>query len=429
MEKDASLSPNGEVAVAIPGDAAASGSGSEAGHGGGNQEDGEVGADMEILEGGGSSGRAGRGSGDRVKGPWSPEEDAILSRLVSKFGARNWSLIARGISGRSGKSCRLRWCNQLDPSVKRKPFTDEEDQIIIQAHAIHGNKWASIARILSGRTDNAIKNHWNSTLRRRCIELGRTKLESGNLEDASFDKTKASSEETLSCGDANSFRSLEGKDASSMENMDDHLDERPQTEVQFNIEVNELRTLFHPRPRVSAFNVYNPLDGPEAAAPYPNPVPMQGSLLQNFQPISGISKLLDGAYCERMVPQHCGHICCQTKDVGHQSSVLGPEFVEFSEPPSFAGHELAAIATDISNIAWLKSGLENSSVRVMDDAIDRIMSQGSRGQKEGFEDRRKKDHLRFEEGRNKLRGMVSDVLLPQIGRQPLSQPAEIRDLS
>lgn len=60
---------------------------------------------------------------DRVKGPWSPEEDAILSRLVNKFGARNWSLIARGIPGRSGKSCRLRWCNQLDPSVKRRPFT------------------------------------------------------------------------------------------------------------------------------------------------------------------------------------------------------------------------------------------------------------------------------------------------------------------
>lgn len=59
----------------------------------------------------------------RVKGPWSPEEDAVLSRLVAKFGARNWSMIARGIPGRSGKSCRLRWCNQLDPCVKRKPFS------------------------------------------------------------------------------------------------------------------------------------------------------------------------------------------------------------------------------------------------------------------------------------------------------------------
>lgn len=59
----------------------------------------------------------------RVRGPWSPDEDAILTELVGKFGARNWSLIARGIPGRSGKSCRLRWCNQLDPSVKRKPFS------------------------------------------------------------------------------------------------------------------------------------------------------------------------------------------------------------------------------------------------------------------------------------------------------------------
>lgn len=90
-------------------------------------------ADAEDAAGGGGSGdetvlAAGDGSGgqsgrDRVKGPWSPEEDAILSRLVSKFGARNWSLIARGIAGRSGKSCRLRWCNQLDPAVKRKPFS------------------------------------------------------------------------------------------------------------------------------------------------------------------------------------------------------------------------------------------------------------------------------------------------------------------
>ncbi|CAK9135709.1 unnamed protein product [Ilex paraguariensis] len=77
----------------------------------------EAGVDGDGKDDGGGS------SAGRVKGPWSPEEDAILGRLVSKFGARNWSLIARGIPGRSGKSCRLRWCNQLDPCVKRKPFT------------------------------------------------------------------------------------------------------------------------------------------------------------------------------------------------------------------------------------------------------------------------------------------------------------------
>lgn len=80
-------------------------------------------ASASAADDAGAAARVGIGSEDRVKGPWSPEEDAVLSRLVSKFGARNWSLIARGISGRSGKSCRLRWCNQLDPSVKRKPFS------------------------------------------------------------------------------------------------------------------------------------------------------------------------------------------------------------------------------------------------------------------------------------------------------------------
>uniref|UniRef100_A0A5K1EAP8 Uncharacterized protein n=1 Tax=Nymphaea colorata TaxID=210225 RepID=A0A5K1EAP8_9MAGN len=82
---------------------------------------------MKQREGGGSGASGSRGNvvEERIKGPWSPEEDAVLSRLVGKFGARNWSLIARGIPGRSGKSCRLRWCNQLDPGVKRKPFTGQ----------------------------------------------------------------------------------------------------------------------------------------------------------------------------------------------------------------------------------------------------------------------------------------------------------------
>ncbi|CAL5380220.1 unnamed protein product [Camellia sinensis] len=107
------------------------------------------------------------------KGLWSPEEDEKLVRHITKFGHGCWSSVPK-LAGlqRCGKSCRLRWINYLRPDLKRGTFSQQEENLIIELHAVLGNRWSQIAAQLPGRTDNEIKNLWNSSLKKKLRQRG-----------------------------------------------------------------------------------------------------------------------------------------------------------------------------------------------------------------------------------------------------------------
>ncbi|XP_064993571.1 MYB31 transcription factor31-like [Musa acuminata AAA Group] len=107
------------------------------------------------------------------KGAWTKEEDERLIAHIRAHGEGCWRSLpkAAGLL-RCGKSCRLRWINYLRPDLKRGNFTEEEDELIIKLHSLLGNKWSLIAAKLPGRTDNEIKNHWNTHIRRKLLSRG-----------------------------------------------------------------------------------------------------------------------------------------------------------------------------------------------------------------------------------------------------------------
>ncbi|KAL1350785.1 hypothetical protein HN51_014788 [Arachis hypogaea] len=107
------------------------------------------------------------------KGLWSPEEDEKLLNYITKHGHGCWSSVPK-LAGlqRCGKSCRLRWINYLRPDLKRGAFSEQEEKLIIELHALLGNRWSQIAAQLPGRTDNEIKNLWNSCLKKKLRQRG-----------------------------------------------------------------------------------------------------------------------------------------------------------------------------------------------------------------------------------------------------------------
>ncbi|KAL8166684.1 hypothetical protein V2J09_008183 [Rumex salicifolius] len=130
------------------------------------------------------------------KGAWTKEEDDRLINYIKSHGEGCWRSLPKSAGlQRCGKSCRLRWINYLRPDLKRGNFTEEEDDLIINLHSLLGNKWSLIAARLPGRTDNEIKNYWNTHIKRKLISRGidpQTHRPSTNITPSSTNNTRLS---------------------------------------------------------------------------------------------------------------------------------------------------------------------------------------------------------------------------------------------
>ncbi|KAA8520769.1 hypothetical protein F0562_014959 [Nyssa sinensis] len=143
------------------------------------------------------------------RGPWTAKEDTLLKKYIRVHGEGNWrSLPKKAGLLRCGKSCRLRWLNYLRPDIKRGNITPDEDDLIIRLHALLGNKWSLIAGRLPGRTDNEIKNYWNTHLSKKLRSQGT---------DPNTHKKLSESVQELKIRTSNSIKKLKQKSKANEE--------------------------------------------------------------------------------------------------------------------------------------------------------------------------------------------------------------------
>ncbi|MCD9558793.1 Transcription factor [Datura stramonium] len=140
------------------------------------------------------------------KGPWTMEEDLILINYIANHGEGVWNSLARSAGlKRTGKSCRLRWLNYLRPDVRRGNITPEEQLLIMELHAKWGNRWSKIAKHLPGRTDNEIKNYWRTRIQKHIKHAENMNRISSNISDEHNNNIQQASTSQASIGRADTI--------------------------------------------------------------------------------------------------------------------------------------------------------------------------------------------------------------------------------